>query len=72
MSRALQVRPTHLSTSHREVGKDAVFLVLVSRVGFEALHVKREGGGEDVDRVRCTVEPLNKGHYGANNFVLCR
>ena len=41
--------PTHLSASDREVGKDAVFLILVSGVGFEALHVKREGGGEDGD-----------------------
>ena len=24
------------------------------------------------ERKLCTVEPLNKGHFGANNFVPCR
>ena len=36
----------------------------------------REEGGEKEGRVGCvtvnTVEPLNKGHFGANNFVPCR
>ena len=52
--------PTRLSTCDREVGKDATFLVVVSRVGFEALQ------GDEVEEnmeptttsLRCSCKPL--------------
>ena len=33
---------------------------------------ERGRGEERDDRVRGTVEPPNKGHFGANSFVPCR